>query len=605
VARRLDAGVSATAKKKLSLPVVWRESAALVAAYRGRLLLGLLLLMANRGASLILPASAGWVVDDVVQAARPERLWPIAAAVLGATVVQASSGFALSQILGIAAQRAINDMRARVHAHVLRLPVARFDATQSGTLISRIMSDAEGLRNLVGTGLVQLVGGAATTVVVFILLLKLNVTLTVAIVGVLIVFGLLLSRFFRVLRPLFRERQKVQGEISGQLGQVLAGVRVVKVFTAEDRLQRRFQTDTDKLFGMVRRTMTGFSGVTAVTILVLGVVGALAILIGGQALIDGRMSTGELLTYILYVGLLAAPIGQMANISTQFTEAFAGLDRIRELTEQPSESTGAAPCPRLQGRVEFEAVGFAYDAGRPVLHDISLVAEAGQTVALVGPSGSGKSTLASLVMAFIRPSAGVIRVDGHDLTQVDLRGYRRQLGVVLQDNWLLDGSVADNLRFARDDADHAALEDACRAAAALDFVRSLPNGFDTIVGERGVKLSGGQRQRLAIARALLADPRILILDEATSALDSESEAAIQQALARLRAGRTTFVIAHRLSTIRNAQQILVLEAGRIVERGTHDELLALPGTYRRLYDRQHAVLDERHINPGEELRPLG
>ena len=590
-------------KKPVNWGNAWREASTLIREHRHRLALGLVLLVVGRAASLVLPGSAGFLIDTVVAQHHPEWLWPLAGAVVVAGLIQAGTAFALSQLLGIAGQQAINDLRLRVHAHVLRLPVARFDATQSGTLISRIMSDAEGVRNLVGTGIVQLVGGLITAFAVLGILIHLNAALTGGILVILVIFGGLLATTFRRLRPLFRERQKVSGEISGTLGQVLQGVRVVKVFTAEQRLQQRFATDTGRLFEMIRTTMTGFSLTAALTLVVLALVGALVVVMGGNDLLAGRMTVGNLLQFVLFTGLLAAPIGQMANIGTQITEAFAGLDRIRELMQQPTEPSGPVTCPPLAGRVEFSGVSFAYDVGRPVLTDITLVAPAGQTIALVGPSGSGKSTLASLVLAFAHPGSGTITIDGRDLTTLELQSYRRQLGVVLQDNWLLDGTVRDNLRFARPEATEAEVTAACQAAAAEAFVAALPQGLDTIVGERGVKLSGGQRQRLAIARALLADPRILVLDEATSALDSESEAEIQGALARLRAGRTTFVIAHRLSTIRGADCILVLDGGKIVERGTHQELLEHHGLYRRLHDRQHQVAADRHINPGEELRP--
>ena len=599
----LAAEKSEKKKPKLSWGVVWREAGELVAAHRARLFTGLWLLGANRAVSLVLPASAGWLIDDVVGKHRPELIWPIAAAVIGATVVQALTGFALNQILGVAGQQAINDLRQRVHEHVLRLPISRFDGTQSGTLISRIMADAEGIRNLVGTGIVQLVGGLLTGVVVLVLLFFLNWKLTLAIAGLLVAFGVAMAMAFKRLRPLFKERQKVQGEISGSLGQVLAGIRVVKIFTAESRLNARFAADTGRLFAMVKATMTGFSLVTSLTVLILGLAGALFVVVGGQAMVAGEMTTGQFLQYVLYVGLLAGPIGQIASISTQFTEAFAGLDRIRELTAQKPEEQGTRITPRLTGDVEFRDLDFAYDPGRPVLSGINLHARPGQTVALVGPSGSGKTTLVSLVMAFVRPQRGAILVDGIDIAELELTSYRRQIGVVMQDNWLFDGSVADNLRFSKPEATEDELIAACRLAAADGFIRGLADGYATVIGERGVKLSGGQRQRLAIARALLADPRILILDEATSALDSESEAEIQTALATLRQGRTTFVIAHRLSTIRSADQILVVDGGRIVERGTHDELLAANGRYQQLHDRQHRRADELHVNPGEELLP--
>jgi len=580
---------------------VWREAGALIREHRHRLFIGIVLLFFNRAVSLVLPASAGWLIDGLKNGDHHHLILWICLAVVAATAVQAATGFALSQVLGLAAQRAINDLRQRVHDHVLTLPVSRFDQTQSGTLISRIMSDAEGVRNLVGNGLVQLVGGALTLVVVVVILMWLHWGLTLGILALLVVWGAVLAVTFRRLRPLFKQRQQVQGEISGHLGQVLQGIRVVKVTTAEARLRLRFRSETDRLFAMIRATLTGFSLISAGTVVVLGLAAVLFITVGGTALAEGRMTNGQFLQYILFVALLAGPIGQLASIGTQVSEAFAGLDRIRELLNQPSEAGGAVPCPVLAGAVAFTGVGFGYDPARPVLHGINLQVEPGTTVALVGPSGSGKSTLVGLVQAFIRPQTGTITVDGLDLATVELTSYRRQLGVVQQDNWLIDGTVADNLRFGRADADETMLEEACRAAAALDFVRGLPKGFDSVVGERGVRLSGGQRQRLAIARALLADPRILVLDEATSALDSESEAEIQAALARLRAGRTTFVIAHRLSTIRSAHLICVLDQGRIVERGTHAELLSAGGLYRRLHDRQVGAEQERHVNPGEEL----
>jgi ABC-type multidrug transport system fused ATPase/permease subunit len=582
--------------------VVLRESGELVRQHRKRLTAGLGLLAISRIAALVPPASAGFLLDTVVKEHRPDLLMPLAGAVLAATAVQAGSGYALSQLLGVAAQRAIHDLRLVLHWHVLRLPVARFDASQSGQLVSRVMNDAEGVRNLVGNGIVQLVGGLVTALVVFVILLWLNWQLTLAVAGLLAVFGIGTGLALSKLRPVFRQRGQIQAEITGRMTQVLGGIRAVKAYAAEAREQDAFRAGAERLFGMIRTTITGFSVLTALGTLVIGGASAVLVLIGGRALLDGSMSPGQLFMYVMYVALMTAPVLQIAAIGTQMTEAFAGLDRIRELRSQETEDAdvaGRIVCPPLRGRVELDTVTFGYVADRPVLHDVSLIAEPGQTIALVGPSGSGKTTLVSLVMGFHRPQAGRILLDGADLAGVRLDSYRRQLGVVLQDNVVFDGTVRDNLLFARPDADQEMLRAAASDAAALGFIEEMDKGWDTVVGERGVKLSGGQRQRLAIARALLADPRILVLDEATSALDSESEAEVQAALARLRHGRTTFVIAHRLSTIRSADQILVLEAGRIVERGTHDELLTGGGLYRRLHDRQAGLAAEIYHNPGE------
>ncbi len=588
--------------KPPSWGVVLRESAGLMREHRSRLGLGLALLGVSRVAALVAPASAGWLLDHVVAGKRPELLLPLAGVVLAAAVVQSGAGFALSQLLGVAAQRAIHNMRLALHWHVLRLPVSRFDASQSGQLVSRVMSDAEGLRNLVGNGIVQLVGGLLTSSVVFVILLWLNWQLTIAVATLLAVFGAGTAYALTRLRPVFRDRSQTQAEITGRMTQVLGGIRAVKAYAAETREQDAFRAMAERLFGFIRTTITGVSVLGALGTLVVGVSGAALILIGGRALLAGAMTPGQLITYVLFVALMTAPVLQIAAIGTQMTEAFAGLDRIRELRAQETEDADAAGrtvCPRLQGTVELREVVFGYAADRPVLHGVSLLAEPGQTIALVGPSGSGKTTLVSLVMGFHRPQSGAILLDGSDLTGIRLDTYRRQLGVVLQDNVVFDGTVRDNLLFARPDATQAELDAAAGAAAALDFIRELDAGWDTVVGERGVRLSGGQRQRLAIARALLADPRILVLDEATSALDSESEAEVQAALTRLRHGRTTFVIAHRLSTIRAADQILVLEGGRIVERGRHDELMTNGGLYRRLHDRQSGLAAELYRNPGE------
>jgi subfamily B ATP-binding cassette protein MsbA len=592
-------------KPKVRLSTAWKEFRGLVAANRGRLALGLGLLLLNRATSFVLPGSSKLLFDEVIPHRNTGLLTLLAVAVAVAAVIEAASSFAIAQLLGVAAQRAINDLRKSVHDHVLRLPVRAFDATQSGVLISRIMTDAEGVRNLVGTGIVQLVGGLLTAVVAIAVLFWLSWQLTAGILLLLALFGGGLGLAFSRLRPVFRERGKVQAEITGRLNETLGGIRIVKAYVAEPRERAVFAGGVDTLFAKIRTTMTGISAVTALSTVVIGLVGVLAMVVGGRGIIAGAMTTGDLFLYIALTALVAAPVFQIAAIGTQITEAFAGLDRIRELRSQlteDAEDDGKQSCPEVRGEVGFEGVWFEYNPGQPVLKDIVLHAPAGSTTALVGSSGSGKSTLVSLIMAFNRPLRGAVRIDGRDLAGLKLRDFRRHLGVVMQDNFLFDGTVADNIAFSRPGAARADIEAVARIAHCDDFIREFPQGYDTVVGERGVKLSGGQRQRVAIARALLADPRILILDEATSSLDSESEAKIQQGLQALRQGRTTFVIAHRLSTIRSADQILVLEGGAIVERGTHDQLMALAGRYRELHDRQYRVERERFVNPGEELK---
>ena len=593
-------------KKKPNYSNAWKEARALIWHHRRRLGVGLLLMLVNRLAGLVLPASSKYLIDHVIGQRRADMLGTIAIAAGAATLVQAVTSFGLSQILGIAAQRAITEMRKTVQAFVLRLPIAYFDSTKTGVLISRIMTDAEGIRNLVGTGLVQLAGGLVTAAIALGVLFWLNWQLTAISMLILAVFGGGMAYAFSTLRPLFRDRGKLNADVTGRLAETLGGIRIVKAYRSERGERLVFAQGAHRLFRNVATTMTGISGLGAFATVIIGAIGVLMILVGGKAILAGTMTLGDFVMYIFFVGLVAAPLIGIASIGTQITEAFAGLDRIHELrgmTTEDADDANRVALADVRGDVAFEDVTFAYVPGTPVLKHVGFRAPAGSTTALVGSSGSGKSTLIGLVLAFSRPQQGRVQVDGRDLTTVRLGDYRRHLGVVLQDNFLFDGTVAENIAFARP---HASLEEiraVARIAHCEEFVDKFEQKYDTVVGERGVKLSGGQRQRIAIARAILADPRILVLDEATSSLDSESEAKIQDGLRALRRGRTTFVIAHRLSTIRSADQILVLEGGEIVERGTHEQLLVANGRYKQLYDRQYNFEKDRFINPGEDFTP--
>ncbi|MDQ1728463.1 MAG: hypothetical protein QOD33_588 [Pyrinomonadaceae bacterium] len=593
-------------KKRVSPASAWRDARELIYTHRQRLGLGLFLMIVNRLAGLVLPASSKYLIDDVIIKHRSQLLLPLALAAGTATLIQAFGSFAVTQVLGVAAQRAITEMRKSVQEHVARLPIRYFDSTQTGILISRIMTDAEGIRNLVGTGLVQLVGGVFTAIIAIGVLFYLNWQLTSITLLALAAFGSAMALAFKRLRPLFRERGQINAEVTGRLTESLGGIRIVKAYAAEKREELVFARGAHRLFRNVARSMTGVAAVMAFANIIVGVIGVILILVGGRAILNGQMTLGDFFMYMIFTGLVAAPLVEIASIGTQITEAFAGLDRIREIkrmaTEDAEDET-RLPLAEIRGEVAFADVSFEYNDSVPVLKHVSFRAPAGSTTALVGSSGSGKSTLISLVMAFNRPLAGTVSVDERDLASIRLHDYRSQLGVVLQDNFLFDGSIADNIGFAQPHATREQIIAVSRIAHCEEFINGFADGYDTIVGERGVKLSGGQRQRVAIARAILAEPKILILDEATSSLDSESEALIQDGLQSLRRGRTTFVIAHRLSTIRSADQILVLEGGEIVEHGTHEELLEAGGRYRQLYDKQYRFERNQFINPGEDFTP--
>jgi subfamily B ATP-binding cassette protein MsbA len=591
-------------RRKAKLKKVWPEVWALIAPRKGLILIGLVLMCINRIAGLALPYTARPLFDKVLspQHPHPQILPVIIAIVFGAIVVQAITSYALTQLLSVAGQRLIADMRRQVQRHVGLLSVAYYDENRTGVLVSRIMSDVEGVRNLIGTGLVEFLGGMLTAALVFAYLLYLSPRVTLTVFSVLAVFIFVLQYGFKTIRPIFRERGKINADVTGRLTESLGGVRVIKGYHAEQREANVFSAGVERLLQNVMKTLTMTSVMSSASTTILGVISALVMWLGGRDVLAHNWTVGTYFQYYMFLAFMIAPVFQMVNIGTQLAEAVAGLDRTREIMDELEENKSPArtvKMPPIEGRVQFENVEFAYDPEKPVLHGIGFNAEPGTVTALVGSSGSGKSTIISLICAFHTPITGRVLVDDIDLSTVDLETYRSQLGVVLQDSFLFDGTIRENILFSRPEATEEQFQFACHTACVDEFALRFPEGYETIVGERGVKLSGGQRQRLSIARALLAEPRILILDEATSSLDSESEAMIQSGLAELMHGRTTFVIAHRLSTIRRADQILVIEGGRIIERGNHAALFALGGRYYDLYMRQHGLEANLFLAPGE------
>ncbi|MGH9326194.1 MAG: ABC transporter ATP-binding protein [Terriglobia bacterium] len=581
------------------LPDVWE----FLRPRRIHIAIGFVLMAVNRIAGLVLPYSSKYLIDDVMRARHVRLLVPIIAAVLAATAVKGVTSFGLTQVLSKEAQRLITSLRVRVQSHVARLPVAYYDSNKTGTLVARIMTDVEGLRNLLGTGLVQFAGGLMTSLFALAVLLSISPRMTVLAVGILVIFALTMRKAFVVIRPIFRERRKINAEVTGRLTESLGGVRVVKGYHQEERERAVFFGGAGRLLDNVLRTLDATSYMGLASTMLVGVVGALVMYLGAHEYLAGRMTEGTFVTYTLFLGLLVAPVIQIVGVGTQLSEAMAGLERTREvLAEQPEDADPKRTIrlDSIDGAVRFEAVSFSYAARKPVLRDVSFEAAPGPVTALVGPSGSGKSTLIGLICAFYVPGSGRIYMDDVDLSEVRLDCYRTQLGVVLQESFLFDGTIRENVAFSRPDASEEEILRACRIARVDEFAERFDERYETVVGERGVKLSGGQRQRVSIARAILANPRILILDEATSSLDSESEAQIQEGLSYLMQGRTTFVIAHRLSTIRKADQILVVEDGRIIERGTHASLYGLGGRYFELYTRQHGVESNLFLVPGEE-----
>ena len=593
-----------TPKRKQSERIreIWPDLREMILPRRKLLALGLVLMIINRLSGMVLPYSTKSLIDDVMIKHRAELLTPLVLSVLGATLIQGVTSFTLTQLLSKAGQRLIAELRQKVQQHIGRLSVGYYDANKSGVLVSRIMTDVEGVRNLMGTGLVEFVGGIMTAVIALVVLLRISAVMTGLTALFVAAFALALSKAFTKIRPIFRERGKINAEVTGRLTESLSGVRVVKGYHAEEREAAVFTTGVMRLLKNVEASLTAMSFMSLSATVLMGIVGAVVMYVGAQKTFAGTLSPGAFVTFTAFLAFLVAPVFGVVGIGTQITEALAGLDRTHEvLMENPEDrdprrTVALGP---IGGEVIFENVGFSYEEGKQVLFDVGFHSAPGTVTALVGPSGSGKSTIISLIAAFHVPTTGKVSVDGVDLSTVRLDSYRTQLGVVLQDTFLFDGTIEENIAFARPGATKAQILEACRIARVDEFAENFEKKYDTIVGERGVKLSGGQRQRVSIARAILADPRILILDEATSSLDSESEALIQEGLKYLMKGRTTFVIAHRLSTIRRADQILVVEAGRIVERGTHESLYALGGRYWDLYTRQHGLEANLFLAPGE------
>ncbi|WP_344786382.1 ABC transporter ATP-binding protein [Postechiella marina] len=559
---------------------------------RNLVFIGLLLIVIRSFSGLVLPWQSKVLLDEVVPNKDYQQLKYLIAFVLGAILIQAITSFLLTRILSVQAQYLISELRAQVQKKVLALPISFFDNTKSGALVSRIMSDVEGVRNLIGTGLVQLVGGTFTAIVSLVILIKLNPWMTLFVFIPISIFGYIALRAFKYIRPIFRKRGKINAEVKGRLTETLAGVRVIKAFNAEEQENIVFEKGVDKLFQNVKKSLTATALMTSSSTFLIGVATTGIMGIGGYYMILGEMTSGDFLFFTLVLGFMIAPIVQMSNIGSQLTEALAGLDRTEELMNMATEDENEDRVHNLEtikGDMVFEDVSFSYEEGKQVLHNINFIAPAGSVTALVGSSGSGKSTIAGLSATFLTPKTGRVTIDNQDLSKVKLSSYRQHLGVVLQDEFLFEGTIKDNIMFPRPNASETDLQNAVKAAYVNEFTDRFDDGLDTLIGERGVKLSGGQRQRLAIARAILANPKIIILDEATSSLDTESEALIQKSLGELIKNRTTIVIAHRLSTIKKADQILVIESGHIVERGTHDQLIAQEGRYYDLYTYQAKI----------------
>ncbi|CAM4119371.1 ABC transporter ATP-binding protein [Zobellia roscoffensis] len=577
------------AEKKVSMLTAFKT---IIWPRRNLVFIGLLLIVISKAASFVAPMSLKYLMDDIIPNKDIDFLKLLVGAVGLAILVQAVTSFLLTKILSVQAQYLISELRAQVQKKVLSLPISFFDSAKSGALVSRIMSDVEGVRNLIGTGLVQLVGGTITAVVSLVLLLRISWTMTVFTLVPLAIFAIIALKAFKIIRPIFRNRGKINAEVKGRLTETLGGVRVIKGFNAEEQENKIFEEGVDRLFQNVKKSLTATAFMTSSSTFLLGMATTGIMGIGGYKIMMDELTIGEFLTFTFLLGLMVAPIVQMSNIGSQLTEALAGLDRTEELmnmTPESDEEHRTIILDDIEGDIVFDDVSFSYEEDKEVLHNINFEVKSGNVVALVGSSGSGKSTIAGLAATFLNPQSGKITIDGKDVSKVNLNSFRRHLGVVLQDDFLFEGTIRENILFPRPNASEEQLQQAVEAAYVNEFTDRFDDGLDTLIGERGVKLSGGQRQRIAIARAVLADPKILILDEATSNLDTESEALIQKSLAALTEGRTTFVIAHRLSTIRKANQILVIENGKIAEEGTHDELITKEGRYFNLFTYQARI----------------
>ncbi len=576
-------------EKKVSILTAFKT---IIWPRRKLVLIGLILIVISKAASFVTPIASKYLIDEVIAKKDVQMLKLLVAGVIIAILVQAVTSFLLTKILSVQAQFMISELRADVQKKVLSLPIRFFDNTKSGNLVSRIMTDVEGVRNLIGTGLVQLVGGTVTAIVSLILLLSISPAMTLFTFIPLAIFSVIALKAFKIIRPIFRKRGKINAEVTGRLTETLGGIRVIKGFNAEAQENRIFEDGVEELFQNVKKSLTTTAFMTSAATFLIGIATTGVMGLGGYKIIQGSLTVGDLLMFTVLLGLMVAPIVQMSNIGSQLTEALAGLDRTEELmnmTPEADEAQRTIVLDEVKGDMAFHDVSFAYEEDKEVLHNISFEADSGSVVALVGSSGSGKTTIAGLAASFLNPDSGKVTIDGKDLSKIDLNSFRQHLGVVLQDDFLFEGTIRQNIMFPRPNASEDRLQKAVKAAYVDEFTDRFEEGLDTLIGERGIKLSGGQRQRIAIARAVLANPKILILDEATSNLDTESEALVQKSLAELTKGRTTFVIAHRLSTIRKADKILVIENGRIAERGTHDELIASEGRYYNLFTYQARI----------------